>query len=358
MDPPPTRSPSSNFHLYLWLGLMVLALAGLYAVAAALVPFLLAVVLAYMGKPVVDLLTSKWALGRGLAAALVLALLTLALLLIPLLLLPLVAAQLGEVVLMLPNAWARAWAWLGAWIPDLTAQPSQQGIREIASQLNLGGASLAKMGSVLGFLSKQFNSFLNLLAILAITPLVTFFLLRDWPTLLGTAHNHLPLQLRPVVVDVATISDRVLGEFLRGQVSVMLVMAFTYSILLGLAGTPFAIAIGTVTGLLSFIPFVGFSLGLVLAVLATFLNFESWLGLGWTLAAMLVGQAIEGFWVTPQIIGNRIGLGPVAVLFTLAVMGTAFGFAGVLLALPVAAVALALWQHFLPPQPAASDDAV
>lgn len=344
--PPPTDLRTYDWRLLGWVAAVSIVLGLLYSVAGALLPFMLAVIFAYMGAPLVDRLT-KLGLGRTLAAVLVLIAIVLAWLLLPLLLLPLLLSQLLEALALVPAALTAGWETIAQHIPGMEESAAEQ-LRRTLSELDLS-AALPSASAALSFLAGKVSDLVALFATLVITPFVSFFLLRDWQKLLRKLSAQIPAQLRPTCSSLAQITDSVLGEFLRGQASVMLIMTVIYCGLLLLAGTPYAIAIGTLAGVLTFIPFVGFILSLGLAVILTFLDFESWQQLLFTVIAMGIGTSIESFLITPNIVGDRIGLGPVAVLFALSVFGAAFGFIGMLLALPAAAVALAFWRYYLTP---------
>jgi phosphoribosylaminoimidazole-succinocarboxamide synthase len=180
---------------------------------------------------------------------------------------------------------------------------------------------------------------------LLLIPVVTFYLLRDWDGLVAKVDRLIPRPWHVQTSRLAREIDRVLSEFLRGQLSVMAAMSIFYSAGLALAGLDFALPIGMLTGMLGFIPFVGATLGLVLGVLEASLQFQSLSGVLPVLGVFIVGQMVEGMAVTPWLVGDRIGLHPVAVIFALAAFGQVFGFFGVLLALPLAAVVLVAIRH-------------
>ena len=342
------RRTPSPWQVASWLAVAAVLMTGLYATSSAITPFLIAAVIAYMGVPSVDELVNK-GLNRTGATCVVLVVLMLAILLLPLALLPIIISQAIEVVRGVPDAFSSAWSWLIERIPGLSEKDlSTEGLGSLTDNLSLGGAGLEKVADFLGALVRNVGATFGFIATLLITPLVAFYLMRDWHGLIQATARNIPAPVLPTVTHVASIADRTLSEFLRGQVTVMLIMAVVYSVLLTVTGAPFAIAIGVITGLLCFVPYIGFFLGFFLVAIVTLLDFQSWGGVAWPLAAMCVGTLIEGFWLTPKIVGDRIGLGPVSVLLALSVMGSLFGFAGMLMAIPVAAVVFALWRHYLP----------
>jgi predicted PurR-regulated permease PerM len=199
---------------------------------------------------------------------------------------------------------------------------------KLIESLRIGGLAL------LGFV-------VNLLLV----PVVLFYLLCDWNLLLGKIDRMLPRRWHPKLAGIAREIDTVLAEFLRGQIAVMLLMSALYVIGMWLVGLEFALPIGIITGMLVFVPYVGMLTGLVLATLVALMQFPNasdvipvWIVFG-------IGQALEGMLVTPLLVGKRIGLHPLAVIFALLAFGQIFGFFGVLLALPASAALLVGLRH-------------
>ena len=173
---------------------------------------------------------------------------------------------------------------------------------------------------------------------LFLVPILTFYMLRDWDSIMAHLSALLPEQQRDTIVGLARESDEVLGGFLRGQLLVMFALAVIYSVGLGLVGLKFAVAIGVVSGLVSFVPYLGFIFGMGLATLTVALEPEPLWQLVGVVATFSIAQVIEGSILTPKLVGDRIGLHPVLIIFAVAAGGQLFGFFGVLLALPAAAV--------------------
>jgi predicted PurR-regulated permease PerM len=207
-------------------------------------------------------------------------------------------------------------------------QANQDLLPRLLGSLQIGGVAL-----------------LGILVNLLLIPVVLFYLLRDWHQIVARVDGLIPRHLHARARRIFREIDAVLAEFLRGQILVMLVMSVYYVAALWLAKLQFALPIGLLTGLLVFIPYVGSVTGFVLATLAALLQFGSFSGLAWVWVAFAIGQVLEGMVVTPNLVGERIGLHPVAVIFALLAFGSLFGFFGVLLALPASAALLVALRH-------------
>jgi predicted PurR-regulated permease PerM len=198
---------------------------------------------------------------------------------------------------------------------------------------------------VLGRLSDSGLALVALLANIALVPVLTFYFLRDWDVMVGQVRNLLPRPMLPVATRLARESDEVLGSFLRGQFSVMVSLGTIYAVGLWAVGLDLGLLIGFVAGLISFVPYLGAFFGISAAILATLVQHGDAMHLLLVLAVFSVGQTLESFVLVPWLVGDRIGLHPVAVIFAIMAGGTLFGFLGVLLALPVAAVSMVMLRY-------------
>ena len=317
------------------------------AAAAALAPFVLGAVAAYVAAPAAAKLESKqtppWA-----AAGIVTFLFLILLISVPLAVLPLMAAQAAQLAALLPDFAESAMRWLGAEHPEIVQRlrdlNPEQAAREAAQAVGLDGAQSAASVAV-NILGSGFNALFSLALALLVAPLAMFYFVRDRHIIGGELAAALPPRLREETLLVARDLDGVLGEFLHGQLAVMVVMAVFYSIALSLTGLDFALTIGLLAGALVFIPYVGAVAGFLLATLVALQQFDSWTGIIAAWMVMILGGAIEGFFITPKLVGQRVGLHPLATLLALAAFGQLFGFLGVLAAIPLAAIVLVLGRH-------------
>lgn len=329
-----------------WLLALILIGAGLcYALAPVLTPFLVATLLAYLGNPLIERLC-RYGLQRTVAVVCVFILLFGLLILVPVMLVPLIEHQF----VMLARRWPDYVDWLQQTaLPHLQALVGSQEALDVSALKrafaehwrSLGGGAAHFLGSV----SRSGLALLAWLANLILIPVVTFYLLRDWRRLLAASEILLPRAWSPVVTRLARDCDDVLAVFLRGQLSVMLALAVVYSSGLWLAGIELGLLIGLLAGLVSFVPYLGMIIGLTVAGIASYVQYHELSQLLPVLAVFAVGQLLEGFVLTPWLVGERIGLHPVAVMFAVMAGGQLFGLFGVLLALPVAAVLVVLLRY-------------
>ena len=331
---------------YGWIiGVTVIVALLLHLLGDILTPFLIGAILAYIGNPAVS-----WGethrVSRTIGTLLVVGVTGLAVFGLILVLTPLVHSEFSQLVQRLPTLAVLLQTKFAPWLQQtfgIELQLDMDSIKAMISD-NLAGAE-ALTPKVLSSVKAGGTLILAILINLALIPVVMFYLLRDWNIILARFEELTPrrwlLTLRTVAVEV----DDVLAEFLRGQASVMVVLAIYYVIALWIAGLQFWLPIGLLTGLLVFVPYVGFGLGLVLGVLAALLQWHGLPGFVAVLVVYGVGQLLEGYVLVPWLVGDRIGLHPVAVIFALLAFGEVFGFAGVLLALPASAVLLVALRH-------------
>jgi len=320
-----------------WLVAMAICGWFFYLLAPVLTPFIAAAMLAYMGDPLVDRL-QKFKLGRTLAVVVVFLLTFLLLALLILLMGPLIKTQISALFQALPDiARQIEQVWLPTVLGWMQIEPGDDiGIGAFLTRYSDMVASWS--GKILLGVGKSGGVLAAAVLSLFLIPIVTFYMLRDWDVFIAHLGALLPASQRNTVVELARETDSMLGAFLRGQVLVMLALAIIYSLGLSLVGLEFAIAIGVVAGLVSFVPYLGFVFGIALASLTVVLEPDPLWHLLGVVATFTIAQVIEGSVLTPKLVGDRIGLHPVLVIFAIAAGGQLFGFFGILLALPAAAV--------------------
>jgi predicted PurR-regulated permease PerM len=340
-----TAFSATNPRFWAWLAIALVIGALFYLLSPILAPFLAGAIFAYMLNPLVNRLTGKY-LPRGLAVVLVLILALAALVALALVILPLFIKELRLMSERLPAFLAWVNQDFAPWLKqrfDINFQLDIETVKQLAG--NVLAANQDLVAALLGSLKIGGLALLTFLINILLVPVVLFFLLRDWQSLVASLDAMIPRHQHARVKTILAEIDAVLAEFLRGQLIVMLVMSAFYSLALWLTGLEFWLPIGVITGLLVIVPYVGAFTGILLGTIAALLQFGSIEGVAWVWLAFGIGQALEGMVVTPLLVGQRIGLHPVAVIFALLAFGSLFGFFGVLLALPASAALLVGLRH-------------
>jgi len=334
MGPGMTAERQMRFWL---IGLAVFA-ATLYLLSGVLLPFVAGMAVAYLLDPVCDRL-ERWGLSRGLATA-VLTLLFLVLAVAALLLLvPLVAGQLVSLIENTPDYIDSLRGQFSHLIAGLESRIDPQLLERLRDAIaGSAGRSVEWATSMLGGVLTGGVAFVNLLSLLVITPVVAFYLLRDWDRIVTTVDSWLPRDHAVTIRRLAGEVDQRLAGFVRGQGTVCLSLGAFYAIGLSMADLQFGLVIGVVAGLLSFIPYVGAIVGMLLSVGLAMVQFDDWMRIAIVAGIFLVGQALEGYVLTPRLVGGQVGLHPVWVMFALLAGGALFGFVGMMLAVPTTAV--------------------
>ena len=330
----------SHIRTLWWLAVTAAAIALVFALGPVLMPFFLAAILGYICQPLV-LRLGRRGVPRIAAVLIVMLLQTLVVALMLLTVLPLFMKEISLLVQQLPafldwlNGTVAPWisaragvrismdaASLRTMLTD-TIQGTQGVGMRLLDSVRMGGLGLV-----------------GLLVNLVLVPVVQFYLMRDWELILGRAERLVPRRWQAQTAQFIKDADEALGQYLHGQVLVIIVMSVFYTVGLWLTGLTFFLPIGVITGVLVFVPYVGAAAGFVLGSLAALMQFQEWNGVIWVWVVFGLGQMVEGNLVTPKLVGERIGLHPIAVIFALLAFGQLFGFAGLLLALPASAVLL------------------
>ncbi len=265
------------------------------------------------------------------------------------LLIPLIARQVENLIGNLPRYgdWAQntVWPWLQARLHlDPHTFDSDRLLTAIKEHIgSIGGVATAVLGKV----SRSGLGIAMWLTNLVLIPVVAFYLLRDWDRLVAKIDGMLPRSIQPTVAHLASESDKILGAFVRGQLLVMLALGVFYGAGLGMVGLSVGLLIGMVAGLLSFVPYLGFIIGFVAAIIAALVQYGDWTHVLLVCGVFAVGQLLEGYVLVPKLVGDKIGLHPVAVMFAVLAGGYLFGFLGVLLALPAASVIMVLLRYLI-----------
>lgn len=326
------------------LGLSIGTVAALYFLGSMLTPFIIGFIIAYLGDPLVNLL-QRVKISRTVAATLVFLFIFILIIGILILLIPLLQKELSQLLDLVPG--------IINWLQDtLTPWLGSLGIQDELNLDNLkktvaenlpqaGGAVLTlwKTVSYSGLL--VINQIISVLLVIV----VTFYLLRDWDELLENLQTVIPPASRARVLSFMTECNQVLGAFFRGQFLVIICLSVIYSFGLWLAGLQTALILGILSGIINILPYLGFAIGIVFASIAMLLQYHDFIHVVYVFLVFGIGKTIDDAILTPNLIGDRIGLHPVAVIFAIIAGGHLFGVVGILLALPVVSILMVVFRH-------------
>lgn len=331
-------SPAARYQLIFWSGAIVLFLAFMWMFSGVLLPFVLGLSIAYLLDPIVNKL-AKWKLPRWAAALVILAVFVLFVGMAAALILPAVYREMTQLALALPGYAEKVWQMLApytAWAQEKLGNTDVEGIKQtLQSQI---GKMFAVGGSVLAGIATGGQAVAGFLTTLVLTPVVAYYMMKEWPQIKDWFESLLPLKHKDTIHELLSQADRKIAGFVRGQITVAFLLAVIYAVALSLAGLNYGFLIGFMAGALSIIPMVGSAVGLVVAVAVAWFQAGSLTYVAIIAAIFLVGQFVEGNFLTPKFLGDSVGLHPLWIMFALLAGGAMFGIAGMLLAVPVVAV--------------------
>lgn len=325
-------------HVLFWLLAAIVLFFAIALLREVLLPFVAGTVIAYVLNPIADAL-ERAGLGRRLAAALLLLAGAVIIAGALLLLVPMLATQMRNLSATLPDDLDRAKTTLDAWLQSRLGNRFpmvQQGIDRALSELSQNWSSM--LSSFAGTLWKQGMALINIASVLLVTPVVVFYLLVDWHPMLAKIDGWLPRDHEPAIRRLAGEINTAIAAFFRGQGMICLILGALYALALTMAGVPYGLLIGLVTGVLAFIPYVGWAVGFIAALAMTLIRApQDTMAIAKVAAIYAGGMALESAVLAPMIVGAKIGLHPVWLMFALFVFSYLFGFVGLLVAVPVAA---------------------
>jgi predicted PurR-regulated permease PerM len=331
--------------LLVWTAFFVVVILVLWVFRGILLPFVVGIVLAYLLNPVVNL-AQRLRLSRGWASSVVLLLVLAIIVGLFFVVVPLAIQQIAGLIQRLPDYVVQLRALANEWVPQLNSWLGPERAHQLETSLDqfLSNAP-AMTATITAWLAQSGWSILNTLGLLIITPVVAFYLLLDWEAMVRGVDNLLPRDHRVEIRTLLNELDRSIAAVFRGQGSVILVLCIYYATSLSLVGLSFGLAVGIISGLLSFIPFVGFFIGLVLSVgIATVQFWPNWVLIVVVFVIYMIGQFLEGNVLYPNLVGSSIGINPVWLMFALFAFALLFGFVGLLLAVPLSAIAAVLMR--------------
>ncbi len=331
---------------WFWLVIVFVIAWLVQLLAPILTPFLIGMLLAYIGDPLVDRLELRF--SRTFSVVTVFLTLIISLLIVILILVPSVERQIVYLFTRLPEYLAMLHQFLepllskhlGIELGNLDINTVKQWLQTQFQQ------DKSNINVIMSLISSSGITLLNWAMNMVLIPVITFYMLRDWDILVAHIHDLIPRKYVGIISGLAKDSDLVISAFFRGQLMVMLALGVIYVIGLSIVGLELSLLLGMIAGIVSFVPYLGFIVGIVSAGIAAILQFHELMPVVYVAIVFGVGQMIEGMFLSPVLLGERIGLHPVAVIFAVMAGGQLFGFFGVLVALPVAAVIMVIMRYF------------
>jgi predicted PurR-regulated permease PerM len=341
-----TAMTTRQHHVVFWLVALTLLAVVLSLFRDILLPFVSGIVIAYFVNPVADAL-QRCGLGRGIAAAIIVGLAGAVVVTALVLLVPALAVQLKQIAVTLPTELDRLRTTLEATARDRLGghYPTlQAAIERALADLQAGWAASA--GQVISAVFSRGIAVVNVLSLLLITPLVVFYLLLDWHSMLAKIESWLPRDHVATIKSLATDIDQAVAAFIRGQGTICLLLGLFYALGLSLVGLRYGLIVGLGTGLLAFVPVAGWALGFLIAMGLSLAQFGLMLGpLALVALVLMAGMALDTAFLSPRLVGEQVGLHPVWLIFALFAFSYLFGFVGTLIAVPLAAAAVILVRH-------------
>ena len=321
-----------------WVAALAVFVATLWLLSEILLPFVAGMALAYLLDPIARR-AERLGVGRGISALVIVTLVIVVLVLAVMLIAPVLAAQVAAFMEKLPDYLQR--------LQNLVSDPSRPWLSSLVGERlpdagkSVSGLVTQSAGWITAFLASLWSggrAVFSVLSLLVITPVVAFYLLCDWERVLATVDGWIPLQHRDTVRALAREIDGAIAGFVRGQALICLILAVFYAIGLTLTGLHFGFTIGIITGVLAFIPYVGALTGFLIAGIVAIAQFwPSWTPILMVIGVFLIGQVLEGYVLSPLLVGSKVGLHPVWLMFALIAFSYLFGFVGLLIAIPLAA---------------------
>lgn len=332
---------------WVWLTLLIIAIAVVFFVSSIIMPFVAGMAIAYFLDPLVDKLESM-GLSRINSTICVICSFCIVVILILILIFPLLQNQFIGFVDKIPSLIENFQAWLAPYKEVLVSRITSDKLQEISGVSGTYGSHAIKwLGDILHGILQGGLVIFNTLSLILVTPVVTFYLLRDWDVIVSKVDGWLPREFAPNIRSIISDIDSTIAGFVRGQGTVCILLAIFYGFGLTIIGLDFGLILGFVTGLISFVPYFGMLIGLVASLVIVISQFGEVLHVILVLIIFGIGQVLESMFLTPKLVGEKVGLHAVWVIFALMVGGAHFGFTGLLLAVPVAATIGVLMRFLL-----------
>jgi predicted PurR-regulated permease PerM len=321
-----------------WLALLAVGLALLWLLQPVLLPFVASAAIAYIFDPAVRRL-ERWGMSRTWATTVVIGLFFIALAGAAAVLAPVLQRQLTGLIQRMIELAQDLVVMLRPYIEEAAEQAGMPQVSELSGAGDIAGKAIGWLGGLLAGVWSGGLALVNLLSLVFITPIVAWYLLRDWPRMIAYVDALLPVEHAETIRAQFRLIDQRLAGFLRGQALVCLLLGIFYAVALTAAGLNYSLVVGLLSGVLTFIPYVGATVGLFISLVVALFQFDEWTRIAIVAGIFLFGQFLEGNFITPKLVGDRVGLHPAWLIFALLAGGALFGFFGMLLAVPIAAAA-------------------
>jgi predicted PurR-regulated permease PerM len=336
-DVPEAGGLTFEWQVAFWLAALAVIVLLLWLLSEILLPFVAGAAIAYLLTPVTDRL-ERLGVNRLAAALSIITLVVMAIVVVILLVAPILGGQLTSFIDNIPGYVTR--------LQSLLSDPSRPWLQKIlgasfSADKSIGDLVTQGVGWLTAFLKSLWSggrALVSLFSLVVVTPVVAFYLIYDWHCMIRTADSWIPVQQRETVRQLARDVDAAIAGFVRGQTAVCLILGSFYAVALTLSGLNFGLLIGLISGVITFIPYVGSMTGLILAVGVAVAQFwPNYSSILMVLGIFLIGQFLEGNLLAPKLVGESVGLHPVWLIFALLAFGYLFGFVGLLVAVPLAA---------------------
>lgn len=337
--------------LYIFIGIAALFVFFIFKAQPILMPFVSSLVLSYLLNPVVTKLKDKYDITRATSSALILSLFLIIFLTILFVLLPIIYRQFLDFVSLIPLYFESVVKSIYPTVMELASRfgfEAEYDVSELLARENMAQNFIKVSHNFANNILSSTLDIVNIFSLIFILPLLVFYILKDWDSLLETINNHLPKSSKKDIQNLISNIDTTLSSYLRGQFNVCLILGAFYAILLSISGLKFGFIIGLLTGLFSFIPYVGMLLGVIIALIVAIFQW-GFDPINYSIVALIfvAGQAFEGSFLTPRLIGSKIGVHDAWVIFGVFFFGAWLGFTGVLIAVPLTAVISTTIKYFL-----------
>jgi predicted PurR-regulated permease PerM len=327
-----------NTKILFWLITIIIAGLVLYAVNGILMPFIMSLIFSYFFVPIANYLQTRFSISRTISALIIISIIIILLICLWLLIVPLIFDQIQHFIQQIPKYKSYVKMTIIPFVTHYVNLIDPTYVSKVEDNLNnIFTVIFQYTANFIQHIWQSGMAFINIISMLVLVPFITFYLVRDWPNMSKDITNVVPKNTQRNFKVLTSRIDNALSGFIRGQINVCLVLALYYSLALTTIGINFSIFIGITTGILAFIPFVGFLSGFICSLLVVYLQFFSLNKVLLVIGVFVIGSIIENT-LSPKLIGNKIGLHPVWLIFALLVGADFFGFAGMLAAIPCAAV--------------------